>query len=101
MKLNQFMEIEKIEELMKNQRNKRDYERLLAICLLMNGAKPDDFQNKPNTTKILAPPNTKATIDVSYNPKQGIKAFVWNEMFSKILLSLDSHRTRVSLHITE
>ena len=35
------------------------------------------FQNKPNTTKILAPPNTKATIDVSYNPKQGIKAFGW------------------------
>ena len=35
------------------------------------------FQNKPNTTKILVPPNTKATIDVSYNPKQGIKAFGW------------------------
>lgn len=35
------------------------------------------FQNKPNTTKILAPPNTKATIDTSYNPKQGIKAFGW------------------------
>ena len=25
----------------------------------------------------MAPPNTKATIDVSYNPKQGIKAFGW------------------------
>ena len=35
------------------------------------------FQNKPNTTKILAPPNTKPTIDVSYNPKQGVKAFGW------------------------
>lgn len=35
------------------------------------------FQNKPNTTKILVPSNAKATVDVSYNPKQGIKAFGW------------------------
>lgn len=38
------------------------------------------FQNKPNTTKILVPPNTKATIKVSYNPKQGIKAFGWTDI---------------------
>ena len=51
MKLNQFMKIEKIEELMKNQKNKRDYERLLAIRLLMNGAKPDDVAKEINRSR--------------------------------------------------
>jgi putative transposase len=51
MKLNHFMQIEKIEELMKKQRNKRDYERLLAIRLLMNGANPDDVAEEINRSR--------------------------------------------------
>ncbi len=51
MKLNQFMKIEKIEELMNKQKNKRDYERLLAIRLLMNGANPDDVAEEINRSR--------------------------------------------------
>ncbi len=51
------------------------------------------FQNKPNTTKILVPPNTKATIDVSYNPKQGIKAFGWIDISGSLgAISSDSSK---------
>ncbi len=48
MKLNQFMKIEQIEELMNKQKNKRDYERLLTIRLLMSGATPEDVEEEIN-----------------------------------------------------
>src|SRR3989304_10524007 len=51
MKLNQIMKIEKIEELMKKQKKKRNYERLLTIRLLMNGAKPDDVAKEINRSR--------------------------------------------------
>jgi putative transposase len=51
MKLSQFMKIEKIEELMKNQKNKRNYERLLAIRLLTNGANPDVVAEELNRSR--------------------------------------------------
>jgi transposase len=53
------------------------------------------FQNKPNTTRILAPPNTKSTIDVSYNPKQGIKAFGWIDISGNVgTISSDSSKRK-------
>ena len=51
MNLNQFMKKDEIEELMKKQKNKRDYERLLAIRLLMSGAKPDDIAEEINRSR--------------------------------------------------
>jgi transposase len=51
MKLRQFMKIEQIEELMNKQKNKRDYERLLAIRLLMNGVNPDDVAEEINRSR--------------------------------------------------
>ncbi len=51
MKLNQFMKLEKIEELMKKHKSKRNYERLLAIRLLTNGAKPDDIAKEINRSR--------------------------------------------------
>jgi len=55
------------------------------------------FQNKPNTTKILAPPNTKAAIDVSYNPKQGIKAFGWIDISGSLGAISSDNSKRIDL----
>ncbi len=48
MKIADFMNLTEIEELMKKQKNKRNYERLLAIRMLMSGNKPDDITEKIN-----------------------------------------------------
>ena len=45
------MNIEEIEELMRKQREKRNYERLLAIRMLMNGMKPDDVAEEINRSR--------------------------------------------------
>ena len=51
MKLKPFMKIEEIEKLMRKQKEKRNYERLLAIRMLMNGMKPDDVAEEINRSR--------------------------------------------------
>ncbi len=45
------MNLTEIEELMKKQKNKRNYERLLAIRMLILGSKPDDIAEEINRSR--------------------------------------------------
>ncbi len=51
MKLANFKNLNELEELLKEQKNKRNYERLLGIRLLMSGKNPDDIAEELNRSR--------------------------------------------------
>ncbi len=73
-----FMNLTELEELMRKQKNKRNYERLLAIRMLMLGANPDDIAEEINRSRATiynwaALWNKNGWESLKYKPSSGKK----------------------------
>lgn len=78
MKLSNFKNLTELEELLKKQKNKRNYERILAIRMLILGSKPEDIAEEIGRSRATIYNwaelwNENGWASLEYNPPSGRK----------------------------